>query len=299
MIKSYKGDIILILSAMVYGSGLVAQSVGNALGPWTFSAVRFLLGAAVLFPVALITYKKHPPETEEDDREMTVKEMIPGAIAIGVTLLVMVLTQQYGLLYTSVGKSGFITSTYVIGVPLSGVIFLKRKISRRIWLAALISVAGFYFISLSGGVEALNKGDLLTLITALTSVIYVHVINNISKKANPYMFSCLQFFVTGILFLIGALIFETSTPEMFLDNLPSILYAGIGTCATGYTLQMLGQKYVSPERASILLGTEALFSLFSGMIILNEMLSFREYLGCGLIFFAVMLAESGGQKETE
>ena len=297
MLKRFKGDIILVIAAFVYGSGLVAQSAGNALGPWTFSATRFLIGALVLLPIGLTTYKKNPPDMKDPERELTIKEMLPGAFAIGLTLVVMVITQQNGLIYTTVGKAGFITSTYVVGVPISGVLFFKRKVPKRVWIAAFLSVIGFYFISLSGGIDGVNKGDLLVLLSAVTCVIYVNVINIFSKKANPYLFTCLHFTATGFLCMIGAVIFETQTVDMFTDNIVAILYGGVLLCAAGYTLQMIGQKTVPPERASILLGLESLFSLFSGMVVLREMLSLREYLGCALIFAAVMLAESGGEEK--
>lgn len=291
MIKRFKGDILLIIAALVYGSGLVAQSEGNTLGPWTFSATRFLIGAAVLFPLALFVRSKKTPE--EKAQEMTVKEMLPGVLIVAADLVLMVICQQYGLIYTTVGKAGFITSLYVIGVPIAGLIILKRKIRKRVWIAAIISVIGFYFISLTGGFEALSKGDILLLIGACTCVVFVYLMEYFAKRAEACMFTCLQFFFTGLFCLPGALIFEDTTFEMIREAWAPVLYAGIGICAAGYTLQMIGQKYVPSERATILLSMESLFSLFSGMILLNEALSVREYIGCALIFFAVILAETG------
>ncbi len=296
MLKRFKGDIILIIAAFVYGSGLVAQSEGNALGPWTFSATRFLIGAAVLFPLAVYIRSKKSPE--EKSQEMSVKEMLPGVLIVAADLVLMVICQQYGLIFTTVGKAGFITSLYVIGVPIAGLLFLKRKIRKRVWIAAVISVIGFYFISLTGGLEALSKGDILLLIGACTCVVFVYLMDYFAKRAEACMFTCLQFFFTGLFCLPGALIFEEQTAGMFRDALWPILYAGIGICAAGYTLQMIGQKYVPSERATILLSTESLFSLFSGMVLLQEALTIREYIGCALIFIAVILAETGTGEES-
>lgn len=291
MLKRFKGDILLIIAAFVYGSGLVAQSAGNSLGPWTFSATRFLIGSAVLLPVAYFVRKNRDPE--EKAKEMTVREMLPGVLIVAADLVLMVICQQYGLIYTTVGKSGFITSLYVIGVPIAGLIFLRRKIRKRVWIAAVISVIGFYFISLTEGFGALNKGDALLLIGAGTCVVFVYLMEYFAKRAEACTFTCLQFLFTGLFCIPGALIFESSTAEMFREAIVPILYAGIGICAAGYTLQMIGQKYVPSERATILLSTESLFSLFSGMIVLHEALSVREYIGCALIFAAVILAETG------
>ena len=296
MLKRFKGDIILVIAAFVYGSGLVAQSEGNALGPWTFSATRFLIGAAVLLPLAVYMRSKKSPE--EKSQEMSVKEMLPGVLIVAADLVLMVICQQYGLIFTTVGKAGFITSLYVIGVPIAGLLFLKRKIRKRVWIAAVISVIGFYFISLTGGLEALSKGDILLLIGACTCVVFVYLMEYFAKRAEACMFTCLQFFFTGLFCLPGALIFEEQTAGMFRDALWPILYAGIGICAAGYTLQMIGQKYVPSERATILLSTESLFSLFSGMVLLQEALTVREYIGCALIFIAVILAETGTGEES-
>ena len=291
MLNRFKGDIILLIAAFVYGSGLVAQSEGNTLGPWTFSATRFLLGALVLLPIALyVRSKKSPAEKAE---EMSVKEMLPGVLIVAADLVLMVICQQYALIYTTVGKAGFITSLYVIGVPIAGLVFMRRRIRPRIWIAAVISVIGFYFISLTGGIGALNRGDLLLLIGAGTCVVFVYLMEYFAKRAEACMFTCLQFFFTGIFCIPGALIFESCTMEMMKAALIPVLYAGIGICAAGYTLQMIGQKYVPSERASILLSTESLFSLFSGMLLLHEAMSLREYAGCALIFIAVILAETG------
>lgn len=295
MLRKYKGDLILIIAAFVYGSGLVAQSEGNSLGPWTFSASRFLLGSMVLLPLALFVRSRKSPEEKAD--EMSVKELLPGVLIVAADLVLMVICQQYGLVFTTVGKAGFITSLYVIGVPIAGLLFLKRKIRARIWIAALISIVGFYFISLTGGFEALNKGDMLLLIGACTCVVFVYLMEYFAKRAEACMFTCLQFLFTGLFCIPGALIFEDVTMEMMRAALIPILYAGIGICAAGYTLQMIGQRYVPSERASILLSTESLFSLFSGMLILNESLSVREYIGCALIFIAVILSETGGDKQ--
>ena len=295
MINRFKGDFILIMAALFYGSGLVAQSKGNDLGPWTFTALRFLVGAVILIPVIFFIQRR---KTEEEKAsEYSIRQMLPGAFWIGAALVFMVLSQQYALLYTTVGKAGFISSLYVIGVPIAGVIFLHRKISSRVWVAAVISVIGFYFISLSGGFDALNKGDVILLGTALSCVVYFYTIEYFSTRADPFLFTMLQFLATGLLSLIGSLIFELEAWSRVSDHIGMIVYTGTFVCAIGYSLQMIGQKYVPSERATILLSTESLFSLFSGLIILHEVLHFSEYLGCALIFIAVILVETNGNNE--
>ena len=145
-----KGDILLLLAAFIYGSGLVAQKAGmNNLGPLTFTAIRFILGGLALLPVVYIL-EKHKSD-EQRKSELTLRQMLPGCFISGINLVIGVLAQQYGLPLTTVGKAGFITGLYVILTPIAGVVILRRKIGVRIWLAAIIAVAGFYFLSLSEG----------------------------------------------------------------------------------------------------------------------------------------------------
>lgn len=290
--KSIKGDVILILSAIIYGSGLVAQKSGNDLGPFAFTAIRFLLGGVVLLPIAIFSYRWK----SEEDRGMKPREMLKSIIIIAALLLFSVITQQYGLLYSTVGKAGFITSLYVIITPIVGVIFLKRKISNRIWAAALISILGFYLISLNGGIEELNAGDGLLLLAAASMSFYLYAIEYFAPKADAFVFTSMLFIITALICFPFSFIVDTWSLTGIKENIWAILYAGFGTCAAGYTLQMIGQRYVESERATILLSTEALFSLFAGMIILSEMLSAKEYAGCALIFAAVIIAETKEKK---
>jgi len=295
-----KGAAILILAAAVYGSGLVAQKAGmDSLGPFAFSALRFLLGAAALVPLMLIIEKRSTPEQKAE--RLSGKPLVIGCFICAVDLVFMVASQQIGLPYTTVGKAGFITSLYVILTPIAGVLFLKRKISHRVWVAAVMAVIGFYLLSLTGGMTSLNFGDGLMLIAAVSCTIYVYLMEYFSVKAEPVKFTMLQFLFTGGICAIFAIIFETTTMQDVINELAPILYAGLGICAIGYTLQMIGQKYVESSRATILLSSESLFSLFSGMIYYHELLSVREYIGCALIFSAIILTEIkiNNKKDTE
>lgn len=288
MRSDIRGNAIIIGAALVYGTGLVAQSEGNSMGPWSFASAGFLLGALAMIPIAI--YLRIRKSIVERAKERSISEMIPGALKVAVVLVICVVTQQYGLLYTTVGKAGFITSLYVIEVPIAGLFLLKRRPSLRIWTAAAVSLIGLYFISLTGGIEEVNGGDVLLLATSFSYVVYMYQMEHYAKDSDPIAFTMLTTLFTGLMCLPGAVIFEDCTPDMLKEALVPVLYAGIVIHAVGYTLQMTGQKYVPAGRATVLLSTESLFSLFAGMIILRESLSLREYLGCALIFGAVLLA---------
>jgi len=293
---SYTGDILLIIAAFIYGSGLVAQKAGmDYLGPFGFTAIRFLIGAVILVPIAFWVRGRIPEEEKKE--QMSVREILPGGILSGINILVGVICQQYGLPYTSVGKAGFICSLYVIMVPIVGMLFLHRKISARIWVAAFIAVAGFYLMSLTNGMEALSRGDVLMFLCAMSLTAYVYTMDHFSVRAEPTTFICIQFFASGLGAVPFALIFERSTTMADIVACAGpLLYAGVILCALGYTFQMIGQKTVESTRATIILGMESLFSMLSGLVFYHEHLLPKEYLGCLLIFIAVLIAET--QKST-
>ena len=290
--KDLKGDAILIVAAFIFGSGLVSQKAGmDHLGPFAFTAIRFLIGAVILIPIAAIIRSRKPKEVL--DAQLSIREMIPGGVISGVNILIGVITQQYGLPYTSVGKAGFICSLYVIMTPLVGMLFLHRKVSPRVLLAAVIAVAGFYVMSFANGLEALSRGDILMFLTAISLTGYVYTIDYFAGKAEASAFTCIQFLAVGACAIPLALIFERSTTLADVTAcMWPLLYAGVIMCAMGYTLQMIGQETVESTRATILLSLESLFSMLSGMVFYHEHLMPKEYLGCLLIFIAVLIAET-------
>ena len=294
--SDFKGDLFLIIAAFIYGSGLVAQKAGmEYLGPFGFTAIRFLIGAVILVPVTI--YARRCLTEEERSEQLSFREMLPGGIISGINVLAGVICQQYGLPLPSVGKAGFIWSLYVIMVPIVGRLFLHRKISGRIWFAALIAVAGFYLMSMTNGIEALSRGDILMFITAMTLTAYVYTMDHFSSRAEPTTFICIQFFASGLGAVPFALFLERSTTMADITAcFWPLMYAGVVLCALGYTLQMIGQKTVESTRATIILGLESLFSLLSGLVFYHEHLLPKEYLGCLLIFIAVLIAET--QKST-
>ena len=289
--KELKGDMILIAAAFIFGTGLVAQKAGmDHLGPFTFTTIRFLLGGIVLIPVAGMIRSRKPAEVLA--QQLSIRQMIPGAVISGINLAVGCIIQQYGLPLTTVGKAGFICSLYVLMTPIAGLIFFRRRISRRIWLGVFIAVVGFYFLSFSGGIEKFGLGDLLMFLTAMSLTFFVYTMDHFAAKAEAAAFTCIQFLATGLITLPFALILEHATLADITASIWPILYAGIILCAAGYTFQMIGQETVESTRATILLSTESLFSMLAGLVFYHEHLLGREYLGCALIFAAVIIAET-------
>lgn len=295
--KKVSRSLMLLLAAFVWGVAFVAQSMGmEHMGPFTFNAARFLLGGMVLLPFAAANqYGNGRYKKTKKERRDYLKVSILGGICCGIALTIGGNLQQCGMLYTSVGKAGFLTALYIVLVPVFG-IFMKKKPGRRIWIGCVLALLGLYLLCIHGSFS-LNYGDVLLLLGAVAFTFHIIVIDHFSVKANCVMMSCIQFLFSGVVSTVLAFIFEEPSFGAILGGTLPILYAGILSCGVGYTLQILGQKYVEPAVASLILSLESVISVLAGWVILKEILSLRELLGCGLMFAAVVLVQLPERKK--
>lgn len=279
---------LLLLTATIWGVAFVAQSVGmEYIGPFTFNAVRNLIGAVVLLPcIALLKKVRTSERTAVADKRATVI----GGLCCGVFLLVASSLQQIGIMYTTVGKAGFITAMYIVLVPLGG-IFLKKKVGARVWFAVLLAVAGLYLLCMTDGGFSLQKGDILVLACALAFAVHILVIDHFSSKVDGVKMSCIQFFVCAVLSGVCMLLFESPDMAAILQAWVPVLYAGVFSCGVGYTLQIIGQRGLNPTVASLILSLESVVSVIAGWLILHQAMSGRELSGCVLMFAAIILVQ--------
>jgi len=295
--------LLLLLAALIWGVAFVAQSVGmDYMGPFTFNGARFLMGSAVLVPVIAFRRKKarqvpRPGQGEIRAGEETgnKKTALMGGICCGLALCPAALFQQFGIMYTTVGKAGFITTLYIIMVPLIG-IFMKKKPSGRIWAGAGLAAFGFYLLCINEGFT-LSRGDGLVFIGSILFSIHILVIDYFSPKADGVEISCIQFLTAGVISSILALVFEKPEFSGFVEGIIPLAYAGIMSSGVAYTLQVIGQRDTEPAVASLLLSMESVFSLLTGWVILKQALSARELAGCVLVFGAVILVQLPGGKK--
>lgn len=297
--KKLISNSMLLLTALIWGSAFVAQTVGmDFIGPFTFNAVRTIIGGTVLIPYILITKRlKYKEKTEEANNTGFNKTLIVGGILCGIALFAGSTFQQFGLQYTTAGKSGFITALYIIIVPVLG-IFIKKKVPLKIWLCVLIAISGFYLLSINEGFT-INKGDLLTLICAFFFSIHILVIDYFSPKVDGVQMSSIQFFVAGIISLIASLIFENPKISAILMAWAPVLYAGVLSCGVAYTLQVVAQKNTDPVLASLILSLESVFAVIAGWLILKQSLSLKEGIGCLLVFAAIVITQLPDRKNAE
>lgn len=316
-------SLLLLLAAVIWGFAFVAQSVGmEYIGPFTFNAVRNLIGGVVLLPciaflqkmnrssVVACKEKSAPEEKEQPAPEHYTagrgrfgvdKVLLTGGICCGVLLFVSCNLQQIGIQYTTVGKAGFITAMYIVIVPLLG-IFWKRKVGARVWMAVAIAVAGLYMLCMTDGSFRFQKGDLLVLACALTFSFHILTIDYFAPKVDGVKMSCIQFFVCGILSAICMFLWEEPDFYMVLKAWLPVLYAGVLSCGVAYTLQIIGQRGMNPTAASLILSLESVISAIAGWAILEQEFSGREIWGCICMFGAIVLVqlpERNTQKKTK
>ena len=289
--------LLLLLAALIWGVAFVAQSVGmDYMGPFTFNGARFLMGSAVLVPVILFRRKRADPagggqaRTDRSGaKENAGKAALMGGVCCGLALCPAALFQQFGILYTTVGKAGFITTLYIILVPLAG-IFMKKTPSSRIWMGAALAAFGFYLLCIKEGFS-LSRGDALVFIGSVLFTVHILVIDHFSPKADGVELSCIQFLTAGVISSVLAFGFEKPELSALAEGIIPLAYAGILSSGVAYTLQVIGQRDTDPAVASLLLSMESVFSVLAGWMLLGQALSARELMGCALVFGAVILVQ--------
>ncbi len=284
--KKLLHSLILLGCSVIWGTAFVwqSESVGS-IGALAFTGIRFLIGAAVLVPVVhtrrVIKIRRH-----EHINHLPYK----GGIACGALLFIACILQQYGIETTSPGKAGFITAMYIVLVPVLN-LFLGKKTNWRIWLSVGIAVVGLYLLCVGDEGFSIKVGDILIIGCALFFALQILAIDNHTGKSDPLELSLVQFTVCGIIAMIGAFIFESPTIDDVMAAQAPLLKSGLLSCGLAYTLQTVGQKSLNPAVASLLMSGESVFSVISSWILLGNVLSFRELIGCAIIFVAVVLSQ--------
>lgn len=284
---------LLVLTALIWGTAFVAQRNGlDFLKPCAFNGIRSLIGGLALLPCIMFLdilngrkisiwgttslYKK--------------KKLLCGGLCCGTVLALASVMQQYGIAHTSVGKAGFITTLYIIIVPLLG-LFMHKKVGLSLWISVILAVIGMYLLCFKGG-QSINKGDIQVFICSILFSFHILVIDHFAPEVDCVRMSCIQFFLCGILSLCGAGLLEPlPDSQSVMAAWKPLLYAGVMSSGVAYTLQVVAQKNVHPVIASLLMSLESVFAALSGWLLLHEKLSPKEVFGCAIIFAAVILAQ--------
>lgn len=291
MNNNLKGTLILLLTAFIWGSAFVAQTDGmNYVGPLTFLSARFLLGGIVLCPVmfcmrrfAKIKNAAAIPFSAE------LKKALPGGVFCGLLLGIASALQQYGLRFTSVSKAGFITTLYVIFVPVFS-LFAKKKLGANLWVAVALATVGLYLLCVNGQ-AAFSLGDSLVFVCAVFYALQIMAIDKFVGSTEPILLSTIQFLTVGIVSVLPAIIIEQPSIEALATAWFPIAYAGVLSSGVAYTLQVVAQKFADPTVAAITMSFESVFAVLSAAVLLSERLSLKEGMGCIIMFGAIILAQ--------
>jgi drug/metabolite transporter (DMT)-like permease len=283
--KVYQADLMLLLTAAIWGSAFVAQRVGmNHVGPLTFNGIRFALGALVLVPVMAWRNSR-----DQGISEGSLFKLIYGGLITGVVLFAGATLQQVGLVYTTAGKAGFITGLYVVFVPVFGM-FFGLRLSIGGWVGVGLASAGLYFLSVTESFT-LAPGDFWVLLGAIFWAVHVLILSRLSPKLDTIKLACAQFTVCAFLSISGAVLTETLTLEGLKGATVPILYGGILSVGTAYTLQVVAQKDAPAIHAAIILSLEAVFSAIFGWLILGEVIDNRGITGCLLMLAGMLIVQ--------
>lgn len=280
---SMPANLMLLAAAAIWGFGFVAQRLGmNFLEPFAFNGVRFLLGSLSLLPLIFWLSRGQAKDPTE-------RRCWPAGLLAGSVLFIAASLQQVGLLYTSAAKAGFITGLYLILVPVLGLL-LRHTTGITTWMGAGLAVMGLYLLSINADFS-MSYGDLLQFIGALFWAVHILLIDHFSGRVNPLKLSSAQFAVCGVLSLLVSLCFEQPNMSNVLAAWQPVLYAGLVSVGVAYTLQVVGQRTANPAHAAIILSLESVFAAIGGVWLLNESLSGRAWLGCGLMLSGMLLSQ--------
>ncbi|MBT1164094.1 DMT family transporter [Bifidobacterium felsineum] len=309
----------LVLTALIWGFAFVAQVQGmDSMSPLFFNACRFTLGALSLVPILIWQRGQKARGRQGGDTTESVaaqsaaaldnshgrqgatsfwRSLLANPVVISVLCGIILFTastlQQYGILYgKSAGRAGFLTALYIVMVPLLAFVFLHRRIGLPVFVAVTMSIIGFYFLCITDGFGSIGLADILLVFTAALFAAHILVIDELGAKVDAIVLSFGQFCTTAVLSWVGSLMEGSVNWTGALHAWTPIVYAGIGSVGIAYTLQVVGQQWVPPTRASLLMSLESFFSAVGGAIFLGEIMTPRGYLGCALIFFGTLLAQA-------
>ena len=285
MNRTFKSNLCLLGTALIWGFALVAQRDSmSVMGPFMYNAIRMFFGSVALVPVFIISdrIKRRSSEADKalEQTKAAGRTLLKGGIIAGVVIFLSMNLQQVALVSTDA----------ILGI------FLKHRTNINNWIGAGIGAAGLFFLCVKSDFTVAT-GDILLLAGSLGWAVHIFIIDYFAPKVNAAKLISVQFFIAGLLSLTVALITETNTIEAVISSIPSLLYTGIMSSGIGYTLQTVGQKYAKPTTASIILSTEALFGALAGVVFLNEVMSGREFLGCGLMMTAIIIAQLPARKK--
>jgi len=297
MSKQIRSSILLLLCTIIWGSAFIAQSVGmDHIGPFTFQAVRCLFAVIGQIPICLIA-DRFKNDNKTFFSRWKDKKLWKAGLLCGIPIFLACNLQQVGLVDTDAGKSAFLTAMYVVLVPVLE-LFLKRKPSKMMPVCIVLAVSGLYCLSCVG-VTRISVGDLLLLGCALAFAVQIIFVDIFGLNVDALRLNMIQSMVCAVLSFVLMIIYETPTLESITQSMIPLLYAGVLSMGVAYYLQIVGQKHLAPSTASILFSMESVFAVIFGALILHEIMTVWEIVGCALMFAAMILSQIQPKKKSD
>lgn len=297
--KNLFNVILLTIGALIWGSAFIFQDLGmNYIEPFTFNVFRCLSCTLFLVIVSLIIHLINKKKNNENKINYQNKDLIKGSIVAGIFTALAMGTQQIGILLEGAGRSGFITSLYIVFVPIIGLLFGK-KVSPFVLIAVVFSLTGLYLININGGEFKFSIGSLFLLGCAIFYALQIIAIDRFTNKCDSIKLTAGQFLISGLLQIPFMFILESPTISNIISGLIPILYCGILSSGIGFTIQIYTQKHLDPTVASVIMSLESVFSIIFASIILKERYSIFEIFGCITIFISVILTQIPMKEKTD
>ena len=293
----FKGIIMLFITAFIWGSSFVAQSLGmESVEAFTFNGIRTLFGAATLLPFIIIKdivkIKKYGKPERTKLKAETKKILIGGSI-MGIALCVASNLQQYAFTYPdhSPGKIAFITAFYMFFVPIIGLLF-RKKVPVITWICVFLGTLGLYFLCVHGeGFGGITKSDIFSFLCSVCYAVHILLIEKFASDSDAVKLSFTQFTVSGIITCAIMFIVETPTIPAINESMLPLLYSGVMSCGLAYTFQIVGQKYTESTIASIIMCLESVFGVLCSAVLLHKILTPNEIIGCVIMFTAIIISQ--------
>jgi drug/metabolite transporter (DMT)-like permease len=285
-----KAALLLILASLIWGSAFVAQRAGmDHIEPFTFLCIRSFAAGFILFIYIAIKARLSKAHLKKTFNKKT----LMAGLLCGAALFLGMALQQIGIVSTTAGKAGFLTTMYIIIVPAAGALLGKRP-PKIVLFSAAIAIVGLYLLTVREGfsLSSVNTGDILVIIGAFCFAVHILLVDRFSDGTDPVAISCLQFIIVGLISLPFIMLTEKPDMHSIADAWFALFYTGVISGALAFTFQIVAQKQLSPPVASIIMSLESVFAVLSGWLILGESLLAKEAVGCLLMLAAVLLAQS-------
>ena len=286
-------DLLLLLAAAIWGFGFIAQKEAmDDVGPLTFNAVRFAIGAMAVAPLRLFF-----PRVVVDGRPPDRGLLLKGGVVLGVVVALASAFQQYGIIGTDAGPAGFITGLYVVFTPIFGLL-IGVKTHRATWIGCVLAIVGMWFLAIKADAVGfqIDGWAMLVLLGAVGWAIQVQIVGKLSPRTDPIDLTVLQFSVVAAITFVAALAIEgrdaLDIPTVLRTATWEILYSGVLAIGVAFFLQIVAQQKSPPAHVAILLSLEAVFAAIGGWWLLDEQYDQRTMLGCGIMLMGILVSQA-------